>query len=165
MSNKIQKLKKISDDKDYIKSEQTVTEKLSADEIQKLLEDYKKIDSNELKRGFHVRYFKINQDKSVEFKLGGNILKVNGLPEYIVLSNGKLNWSVQCKNTIFYQKMTFTEEKEEFNKIITKQNNDIQILTDYVKNLKSEIIEKDKLIKKFKNELKQNEKNENNKNC
>ena len=67
--------------------------------------------------------------------MGGQLHKNNGLPEYIILFNGKTQWSVQVKDTIFYRKMTISEIKEEYEKII------------------KDLIEKNKKLKKQIKEL------------
>ena len=69
-------LKNIKDD-NYIKPPQTATEKLSQEEINKLLENYKEVDIKNLKKGIHTRYFKKNKDGTLDFKIGGIILQIN----------------------------------------------------------------------------------------
>ena len=58
--------------------------------------------------------------------MGGTIIKVDFEKKYIVLSNGKLSWSVQLNDkNILYKKMTTEEIKEfyenELNTIETEQ--------------------------------------------
>ena len=138
---KTEKLKNDGSD-GYVKPLQTVVEKMTSDEIAQSLEDYKKVLPNELVRGRHVRYFKIKKDGSVEFKIGGNVFVTDGLPDYVVLTNGNFSWSVQCKDTIFYQEMTNTEETNELSETIVKLKDKIDELSDRLK-------EKDKIIKKM----------------
>jgi hypothetical protein len=46
--------------------------------------------------------------------MGGQLHKNTGLPDYVILSNGASQWSVQIKNTIFWRKMTSNEIKEDY---------------------------------------------------
>ena len=46
--------------------------------------------------------------------MGGQLHKNTGLPDYVILSNGASQWSVQVKNTIFWRKMTSNEIKEDY---------------------------------------------------
>ena len=105
-----------------VKSIKTVQENMSPDEIKKKLEEYKlSEDVDSLQSGIMVRYFNINPTTGKkQFRLGGKVIKNE--TEYMVLESGnKVRWSVQKKNTIFYQKMTFAELKEELIKKISKK--------------------------------------------
>ncbi len=105
-----------------VKSIKSVQDNMSPDEIKKKLEEYKlSEDSNTIKIGTLIRYFNINPSTGKkQFRLGGKVMKNE--PEYMVLESGnKVRWSVQKKNCIFYQKMTFTELKEEIIKKISKK--------------------------------------------
>ena len=105
-----------------VKSMKTVQDNMSPDEIKKKLEEYKLSEEVDIiKPGTMVRYFSINPTTGKkQFRLGGKIIKNE--PEYMVLESGnKIRWSVQKKNTIFYQKMSFTDLKEELIKKISKK--------------------------------------------
>ena len=68
------------------------------------------------------------------FRMGGQLFKNNGLPEYVILKSGtNAQWSVQIKDTIFYRKMTLIEIKEEYEDIIKKKNEKIQALKEKLK--------------------------------
>jgi len=104
------------------KSIKSVQDNMSPDDIKKKLEEYKlSEDANTITIGTLVRYFNINPSTGKkQFRLGGKIVKNE--PEYMVLESGnKVRWSVQKKNCIFYQKMTFAELKEELIKKISKK--------------------------------------------
>ena len=106
----------------WVKSIKSVQDNMSPDEIKKKLEEYKlSEDADSIKIGTLVRYFNINPSTGKkQFRLGGKIMKNE--PEYMVLESGnKVRWSVQKKNCIFYQKMTFVELKEEIIKKISKK--------------------------------------------
>jgi flavodoxin len=105
-----------------VKSIKSVQDNMSPDDIKKKLEEYKlSEDADTIKIGTLVRYFNINPSTGKkQFRLGGKIIKNE--PEYMVLESGnKVRWSVQKKNCIFYQKMTFAELKEEIIKKISKK--------------------------------------------
>lgn len=151
---KITKFSKLSESKDYVKPLQTFSDKLSNAEIKKMLEDYKETKASNLNKGFHVRYFKKEKDNTVSFKTGGVIFSLDGLPDYIVLSNGKLSWSVQVKDTIFYQKMTYAEEKEKMDKLIIKKDDEITGLMGTIEKLNNNISDLKKEIKFLNKEIK-----------
>jgi len=52
--------------------------------------------------------------------MGGSLLNNQGLPDYVILSNGSNSWSVQIDGTIFFRKQSLKEIKEEYNKIISE---------------------------------------------
>ena len=116
----------------YVRPEITYTDQLSKEQIEKKLEDYKQVDDiMKVPLGVHLRYFSDIGGK-LAFRMGGQLHKNTGLPDYVILSNGKSQWSVQVKNTIFYRKMVLQEIKEEYEKIILEQK-------EKIKNLKIEL--------------------------
>jgi hypothetical protein len=121
---------------DYDRPTKTYTDNLSKEDIEKKLEDYKKVDDiTKVPLDTHLRYF-IKQGDKLVFRMGGN-LKINTkLPEYVILKNavGK-EWSVQVKDTIFFKKMSISEIKEEYEKIIDELNIKIKTLKNRIKEL------------------------------
>ena len=82
----------------------TVQESLSPDEIKKMLIEYILVDDiDKVPLGTHIRYFSEQNGKKM-FRLGGNLTKID--IEYIVLSNGKVTWSVQKATSTFFKKMS-----------------------------------------------------------
>ncbi len=68
------------------------------------------------------------------FRMGGQLFKNNGLPEYVILKSGtNAQWSVQVKDTVFYRKMTLAEIKQEYEDIIKKKNDKIHALKEKLK--------------------------------
>ena len=96
----------------YKKNGNTIQDKLTPNDIEILLEDYEIITSfNELKNGSHIRYYTLINNKKV-FRMGGSIIKLDLEKKFAVLSNGRVNWSLQLnKNTIIYKKMTTEDVK------------------------------------------------------
>ena len=90
-----------------------------------------------------LRYFNVNPTTGKkQFRLGGKLIKNE--QAYMILESGnKLRWSVQKKNTIFYQKMSFTDLKEEIIKKISKKYeieiNDLLIENEKLRNTLKEI--------------------------
>ena len=80
-------------------------------------------------------------------RLGGFLTKIADV--YVVLANGKLSWSVQVKNTIFFQKMTFTELKTELTLKISKHfDKQLEELKDENKKMKNILKQVKKEVKK-----------------
>lgn len=148
------KLKKLDDIK-YTGPKKTFTQELSKEEINQLLDGYEETTFSNLNKGFHVRYFK-KVNGMLEFKMGGTILKKEA--EYVILTNGMANWSVQKVDTVFYQHETIIEIRKQLDKKygdeidgLKKRNDE---LISYVKLLKIQLVDKDKLIEKLENKIK-----------
>jgi hypothetical protein len=147
-------LTRISKDK-YKKPANTVQDNLTQEDINILLEEYNEIDDiHQLKTGLHIRYYSIVKTGRTEkklFRMGGTIIKIDFEKKYMVLSNGKLSWSVQLNDkNILYKKMT-TEEIKEFyeNELNTIETEQLQIKStnDKLKiNLKELYAQNQKLI-------------------
>lgn len=145
------KLGETDDETGYVKPKQTTTESMSNDDIKNVLQDYTRVEANQLIKSDHVRYFVINPDKTTDFRIGGWVLKTDGFPDYIVLTNGKNNWSVQCTNTIFYKQNNQTEVIEKYKKSITLKNDKIEDLNVQLKEKKNEnviLLEHNKMLQK-----------------
>ena len=118
----------------FERPEITYTDQLSKEEIQDKLADYSKVeDIYKVPLGVHLRYF-VKKDGQMLFRMGGQLFKNNGLPEYVILKSGtNAQWSVQVKDTVFYRKMTLDEIKQEYEDIIKKKNEKIQALKEKLK--------------------------------
>lgn len=105
----------------YIRPILTYTDKLSKEQVKELLVDYEQIKSlEELKNincGTHLRYFEF-KDKELKFRTGGILTVSNGIPDYLILSSGKLSWSVQINKCIFFKRITIKQVREEYDKKI-----------------------------------------------
>ena len=141
--------KRLSRDNNYNNKKQSYQDSLSPDEIKKKLEEYKQVDDIALiPLNTHLRYFTINpENNEKQFRLGGFLTKLD--EKYVILANGKLSWSVQVKNTIFFQKMTFTELKTELTLKISKQfDKQLEQLKDENKKMKNILKQVKKEVKK-----------------
>ena len=114
---------RLSRDKSYVRPTKTFQETLSNTDIKERLKEYKKVDNiKTVSIGTHCRYFSVDLNtKQKVFRLGGNLNKIDPEGRYVILSNGSANWSVQIPNTIFFQKMTEAEYKEEMKKDLKKE--------------------------------------------
>jgi hypothetical protein len=109
-------------DKGYKRPKVTYQEKLSAEEIEDKLKGYIKVnDIAEVEINTHIRYFTKDEDGEYTFRLGGFLSIKKDADRYVVLSNGQKKWSVQVANTIFYRKMSHTEEIEKLHEYYKKK--------------------------------------------
>ena len=119
MAKQYKTLKKFGTD-NYVRPEETITDKLTPEEIETKLEDYTQTDIEKIPLNVHVRYFKMEDGKR-KFCLGGILYQNVGLPTYIKLSNGTNVWSVQTKDTLFFRKLSPLEITTEHKKEIIDQ--------------------------------------------
>jgi hypothetical protein len=131
------KTQKLSTD-DYIRPQNTFTDKLTEKDIENKLEDYKEEDIYKIPLSTHVRYFKVEKDHK-KFRTGGLLYKNDGLPDYVVLSNGRKTWSVQVKDAIFFRRMTSREIKKEYEEYIVELEKKNKQLKELVKHLKKQL--------------------------
>lgn len=138
---------------DKVKTQNSYQNKLSPKEIKEKLEEYKKVeDISKVSLNSHLRYFTINEKSGEkQFRLGGFLTKIDSEKGYLILSNGNLSWSVQLKNSIFFQKMSFKELKEELVEEIGKKfMSEMKTLKDENKKLKETLKEIKVQVKKDK---------------
>lgn len=143
---------------DFQRPKYTQTDKLTREDIEYLLEEYEEADIKNIRIGTHVRYF-VTKNGKTQFRMGGNLINKNNYPEYVVLSNGKVSWSVNLEGTVFYKKLSIreinkkyenklNEMKTEYDNKIVEKDVKIEELMNYIRVLKSEI---EKLRKGSKN--------------
>jgi hypothetical protein len=132
----------------YNKNGKTIQQGLSPDEIKEKLKEYSPLeDIDEASINSHIRYFTVDSKGKKHFRLGGFLTKKD--VDYVVLSNGKLSWSVQKKNSIFFKKMSYDELKEELiEKISNKFEKKLMTLEKENETLKSTLKDIKKTIKK-----------------
>ena len=122
----------------------TFQETLTEEDIEKQLEDYVEVETDEICKipiNSHLRYFTLKQMPNGTFKklfrMGGFLSNKDNCSEYVILANGKLSWSVQTKSTIFYRKMKLSEIKEEYEELITEKNEEIEKYKKVIEKLKN----------------------------
>jgi chaperonin cofactor prefoldin len=110
--NNFNSTKRLTADTEYKKVGKSMQQTLSPDEIKEKLQEYNQIDDiGDAPLNSHIRYFTVDKNGKKQFRLGGFLTKIDN--DYVVLSNGKLSWSVQKNNSIFFKKMSYDELKEE----------------------------------------------------
>lgn len=139
--------------RDDEKSKNSIQKNLSPDEIREKLEEYKRVENIEtVALNAHLRYFTTDKDGNNNFRLGGFLTKMDKEKGYLILSNGNVSWSVQMKDSIFFQKMNFKDLKEELIKSIHEE------YEKEIKNLKKENKKLKDTILEIKNEVKKKNK-------
>jgi hypothetical protein len=133
--------KRISKD-DYKRPKHTIQDKMTEEEIEEKLEDYIEIeDIFKVPLNSHIRYYTLIPGKDGEikkaFRLGGQLKNKDNADKYIILSNGKVTWTVQMETSILYRKMTLEEIKEDYENIIKDlEETNLQLKKDNKKLLK-----------------------------
>lgn len=105
----------------YNRPNVTFTDSLTKEDIINYLQDYELVDKNNIDSiplGTHIRYI-TEVDGIKKFRTGGKIIKVD--KDYFVLASGRLKWSVQKANTIFFKLISIETVRKELNKIIEEQ--------------------------------------------
>lgn len=137
--------KRLSRDTSYNNKKKSYQDKLSPAEIKKKLEEYKQTDDiSQVALNSHVRYFSFNpKTGEKQFRLGGFLRRIDMVKGYVILvGNNNLSWSVQIKNSVFFQKMTFGELKQELKeKYAAKYQKEIRKLKVENKKLKNTLRE------------------------
>lgn len=138
---------KEEDEEGYVRPIETYTDRLTKEEIAEKLIDYVKVDDIfKVPVGSFIRYFTIDNEGNKKFRLGGELISVDGYPNYIRLASGKVKWSVQAKTAIFFRRMDYNEIKKEFeeelknkDKIIENNEKTIKQLLHKIKTLESRL--------------------------
>lgn len=119
------KSKVASRDKDIIK---IPSEVLSADEIRERIKNHEQIQNpSDLRYGDRIQYFEILQNNEYKYKIGGTLI-INKSPDYIVLTNGKKNWSVQLKQHIIFREISVDKLREHYERLLGDKNRTIEEL-------------------------------------
>jgi chaperonin cofactor prefoldin len=141
--------KRLASDTNYKKEGKSLQQTLSPNEIKEKLEEYVQTDNiDEVALNSHIRYFSIDKKTGKkQFRLGGFLTKID--KDYVVLSNGRLSWSVQKNNTVFFKKMSYNDLKEELiEKISNKFEKKINTLEKENQALKTTLKDIKRTIKK-----------------
>jgi hypothetical protein len=144
---------------DYKRPELTLTDQLSHDDIKEKLKGYKRVNTvdelEQISLGTHIRYFDYKDDEYL-FRTGGILLNKKGIPDYIVLGNGKKSWCVQIKTCAFFKQMNNNEIKTEYAEVLETQVKKIselkkkltkKIVKYKVSDIKGELVDPDSVEK------------------
>lgn len=145
---------RISNDNNYQRPKHTMQERLTEAEINEKLEDYVEVeDIHKVPLNSHIRYFTIVTDpktgqKKRLFRMGGSLTNKEHADKFVILSNGKISWSVQVNTATFYKKMTVDEIKEGHNLIVAQYKDKIKEQKKVISKLKDKIEELEKMLKR-----------------
>ena len=134
--------------------------------MEEKLKDYERAASvDDIDYKTHVRYVTLDKEGKMVFRLGGLLIKKN--PEYVKLSNGTFQWSVQRhhfddadtdkKNSIFETVFFYHRSKkstkiqiQELKIIIDEQDNEIEDLKEKYVKVKSQLLLTKKELKRYR---------------
>tara|TARA_B110000971_G_C19950248_1_gene473040 strand:- start:503 stop:967 length:465 start_codon:yes stop_codon:yes gene_type:complete len=120
--------------------------------IKEKLKNYERVeDIDDVEFDTHVRYFTLDKQNKQVFRTGGLLIKKHS--EYVKLSNGRMQWSVQRYHydadddekenpifeTVFFARISkqdeFNKKEEKYIAIIKKQRDEINKLKDIIKKI------------------------------
>ena len=122
----------------YAKPEITATELLTPDEINTRLKNFYRVvpeDIINIPVNTRIQYFQVSSENKFKYRTGGNLI-INKAPLYLILSNGRKNWSVQLDTHIIFAGYDIDKIKIEYEKKLLEKENKIKQLTLYIKKLK-----------------------------
>jgi hypothetical protein len=126
--------KKLGADASYKRPKKTFQEQLTADEISEMLQGYEKVDDiSEVPLNTHLRYFTTQKDGTQVFRTGGFLKNKQKADTFVILTNGKNDWSVQTKGAVFFRKLSGKDQLDAIHELYKKK-----------------LAEKDKIIAKLK---------------
>jgi hypothetical protein len=130
----------------YKKNNITATELLTPNEINDRLKNFYRVKPNDIKSltvNTRIQYFQVSPDGKYKYRTGGTLI-VNKAPVYLILSNGKKNWSVQLDTHIIFAGQDIETVRKEYEQKIAEKNKKIAHLTLYIKKLKQSINKQEK---------------------
>lgn len=135
----------------YSRPKHTIQDKMTEEEIDEKLTDYLEVeDIKKVPIGTHIRYFTLVPDEKGEiqkaFRLGGQLHNKDNADKYIILSNGKLTWTVQIETSVLYRKMTIEEIKDDYENVINELEAEVVQLKKANKKLLKKIMDLEKNI-------------------
>lgn len=131
----------------YQRPKNTIQDRLTEAEIQEKLEDYVEVeDIGKVPMNSHIRYFVTEVDKKTGqkkrlFRMGGMLTNKDHPDKFVILSNGRVSWSVQVNKATFYKKLTVEEIKEAHKQVVEQYKEKIKEQRREIRELKSEIDE------------------------
>lgn len=143
--------------KKYDNLNDNVQSKLNQEDIDILLEEYEEVtDNKDLRLMMEIRYYQIIKQGNIKqklFRYGGKIINIDAGGKYIVLSNGKITWSVQLGNAIIYKKMSSDEIKKFYENELDIKDTEINGYRNTIIKLKNIIVELQEKNTKYKSDL------------
>jgi len=111
-----------------VKQIHAATDMLTNEEIKDRLKNYERVDKEDADKivpGTRVQYFEELKDGSLKYRPGGTMI-VNKSPTYMVMSNGRITWSIQLEKIILFKEKDYDALKKDYeNKLKEK---DLEII-------------------------------------
>lgn len=134
----------------YVKPDITATDLLSKEQIISRLKNYEQVipTIKNLPVSSRIQYFEILDTDNFRYKPGGTVI-VNKYPKYLVLTNGRKNWSVQIKSHVIFKQKDVSDIENNYETIIRHKNNEIRQLNKKNKDLLKKIKILEKELKRY----------------
>jgi len=140
-------------DTSFDRPKKTYTESIqNKASIKEKLKNYERVeDIDDVEFDTHVRYFTLDKKNKQVFRTGGLLIKKHS--EYVKLSNGRMQWSVQRYHygdsdekkedpifeTVFFARISkqeeFNKKEEKYIEVIKKQRDEINELKGIIRKL------------------------------
>jgi len=123
----------------YKRPKVTAQDKLTPKQVKELLENYVEIDNiKDVPLDTHIRYFTKDKGRK-KFRTGGFLLNKANSDTYIILTNRKISWSVDTKNSILFKALSAKELTEIHQDEVSELKDVIKKLYKENKQLKSKL--------------------------
>lgn len=110
-------------------NQHTATDMLTSEEIKDRLKNYERVnkeDSDKIVPGTRVQYFEELKDGSLKYRPGGTMI-VNKSPTYMVMSNGRITWSIQLEKIFLFKEKDYDTLKRDYEEKLKEK--DLEIIS------------------------------------
>ena len=83
-----------------------------------------------------------DNNNEYKYKIGGTLI-INKSPNYIVLTNGKKNWSVQLKQHIIFREISVDKLRQQYERLLNDKNRTIEELKYLIQEYKKKSCQSD----------------------
>jgi hypothetical protein len=99
------------------------------------LKNYEKVNNVKgINPGEWIQYLDVSNNE-IKYRTGGMVV-VNKNPDYLVVSNGSIKWSVQIENKVFYRMQNIDNVVAEYENKLEAKDRKISELKNLIKKLK-----------------------------
>jgi hypothetical protein len=116
--------------KKNVKSNRTATDMLTNEEIKERLKNYERVNKDDavsITPGTRVQYFEELKDGSLKYRPGGTMI-VNKSPTYMVMSNGRITWSIQLEKIFLFKEKDYDALKKDYEEKLKEKDLEITSL-------------------------------------
>lgn len=127
----------------YVRPKFTPSDLLSAEEIKKRLFNFEKVKTEDIPNlgiNLRIQYFEVIDGDKFKYKPGGRIIQ-NKAPDYLLISNGRFNWSLQLDKHIIFAELTTEKVKMEYEQKLQQKDREIEHLRALIRKQKKIIEE------------------------